>query len=129
MPRVHMPAEHDDFVFQIGPGNFGNRVVAHVVLILIFNLQVNCHLQLFALLHHAHHAVVLLDRNRHLRDHFRFRLRVVIRKTRQRAHLLNALGYRLGDGSLLDKNSSARAARTYIDQHRGAFVDNHVHPL
>jgi len=53
-----MTAEHDDFILQIATRNFGNCVVGHVVLVLVFDLEINCHFQIYFLLDHAQHAVV-----------------------------------------------------------------------
>src|SRR5205807_633511 len=64
-----------------------------------------------------------------LRNHLCFRFRVVVRQASLRPHLINAFGYRLSHRCLLDKNSSAAAARAYIDGRRCAFVNQHVHPL
>src|SRR5213594_199363 len=56
-------------------------------------------------------------------------LGVVIVEPRQRAHLFNALRHWLSSCRLLDKDGPAGAARTYIDRHGSAFINQHFPAL
>ena len=73
MPRIHVTAEHDDFIFQlrIGAGNLGDRVVTVEVRVLVCDRDVGFHLHFFAGLDHANNAIVVLNRHTDLRQHLR----------------------------------------------------------
>ncbi len=63
VPGIHVSAEHDDFILQIGSGNFGDGVVAHLVVV-EFHFQLDGHFQFLAGLNHPHEAVEMLGGER-----------------------------------------------------------------
>lgn len=63
-----MTAKHYYFIFQIGPGNLGNRVVAHEIGILPFDRQIDRHRHLFSGLNESSNSIVMFDGEDDLRN-------------------------------------------------------------
>ena len=59
VPRIHVPPQHDELVFQIGAGNLGDGVVSHRVVVMELNRKLDGHLDLLALLAHPDQSVVV----------------------------------------------------------------------
>ena len=62
VPRIHVSAQHDELVFQVGAGDLGDRVISHQVVVMELDREIDGHLDLFALFAHPDQAVVVFHR-------------------------------------------------------------------
>ena len=60
VPGIHVAAEHDDLVLQVGAGDLGDRVVGHQVVVVELDRELDGHLDLLARLDHPNQPVVVL---------------------------------------------------------------------
>ncbi len=64
VPRVEMGADHHDFVFLVGAGNFGDGVVLHGVVVVEGVRDVQLDFDVLLLLEQASHSIPLFERDR-----------------------------------------------------------------
>src|ERR1035437_715778 len=122
MPRIHMAAEHDDLVFQLGISAryLGDGIIDHPVPVEILRVDVDHHLKLFALLDHADQTVVVLGCKRYLRDYLGLSLFLPWAQPSKRG--IRCCRLFLSDRGLLNKYRSSKTAAALADEHRRAFI-------
>src|SRR5690349_1610470 len=132
MPRIQMPAKHDDLILQIRAGNLSDGIIGHQVVVLELNLQVHRHFQLLALLNHSSHSVVILGGDSYLRRNDRNvcrpganKVRCIWTRVRTEPKTKTEVGVSLAPGprhgGRSNQDSAAITARAFIHDERRAL--------
>ena len=99
-----MSAQHDQFMFEIGAGNFCDGIVGHQILGVKPCLKVHGHFQIFAVLDHPSQAIEIFGGDGDLwRDHRGIRGPGANEIRRKAA----ALRFRIGHGGGADEKRAA----------------------